>query len=129
MVLPAYRTFLLVTALLLKTTACTTLPSASKEYDSFAAYAEAVFRHQNDLTSRLMALSDSEQLEDDEAVEEAEQAMIDACHLLNEYAEMENSGESPGLFFKREVQASIETCDQKIEQLEALLTSVKKQPL
>lgn len=129
MLLSIHKTFLISAALLLGTAGCTTLSPAGKEYDSFAAYAEAVFRHQNDLTSRLMALTEAEQLTDDEPLEKAEQAMSDACYLLNEYAEMQNEGETPGLFFQREVQASVEECDQKIEQLEALMTSVKKPPL
>lgn len=127
--LSAYKRLLITTMVLLVSVACTTLPPAAQHYDSFAAYAEAVFRHQNTLTSRLIALSDSEQLADDEALENAEQAMIDACHLLNEYAEQENAGQSTGLFFKRKVQASIEECDQRIQQLEALLAAAKKQPL
>lgn len=105
---------------LLATAACTTLPPAAKAYDNFADYAESVFRHQNVLTSRLMMMNDF----DNEKLEDAEQEMNDACHLLNEYAEREMAGESMGLFFKREVQASIEICDEQIQNLETLLTEI-----
>ncbi|MBS4052751.1 MAG: hypothetical protein KGZ69_16350 [Methylomonas sp.] len=122
MALSGFKKFLIVT--LLGSTACTTLPPAAKAYDNFSDYAESVFRHQNVLISRLMMLNDSDALDDNEKLETAEQDMNDACHLLNEYAEHEMSGESMGLFFKREVQASIEDCDHKIRNLETLLTEI-----
>lgn len=116
MALPGYKKLLI--ALLLATTACTTLPPTAKAYDNFADYAESVFRHQNVLTSRLMMMNDN----DNEKLENAEQEMNDACYLLNEYAEHEMAGESMGLFYQREVQASIEHCDRQIRNLETLLT-------
>lgn len=123
MVLSGYRIFLVV--LLLGTTACSTLPPAAKNYDSFSAYAEAVFRHQNVLTSRLMMMYSSGAVVDSEPLEDAEQAMNDACHLLNEYAEHEMEGESMGFLFKRRVQSSVENCDRKIEKLEALMAEIE----
>ena len=65
-----------------------------------------------------MMLSESDQLPDDETLEDNEQAMHEACHLLNEYAEMESSGEFISPLFARSVHASIETCDQRITALE-----------
>jgi hypothetical protein len=121
MALSGYNFFSVVA--LLSTTACTTLPPAAKEYDSFSAYAESVFRHQNDLISRMMMRNDAD---DNPELEDAEDAMNDACHLLNEYAEHEMENESMGLFFKREVQSSIENCDQKIHSLEAMLIKADK---
>ena len=125
MPLSGYKTFLIAVILLLETAACSTLPASAQQYDNFTDYAEAVFRHQNDLTSRLM-MADPDSLPDNDHLEMAEEAMNDACHLLNEYAERENEGESVGLFFKREVQASIENCDRKIQKLEAMLTAIGK---
>ena len=121
MALSGYK-FLSV-VVLLGITACTTLPPAAKQYDSFSAYAESVFRHQNDLISRMMMRNDAD---DNPELEDAEDAMNDACHLLNEYAEHEMEHESMGLFFKREVQSSIENCDQKIHSLEAMLIKADK---
>lgn len=122
MALPGYR--ILLIALLVANTACSTLPPSAKNYDSFSAYAEAVFRHQNKLTSRLMMLNGSEAIEDNSALLEAEQAMNDACRLLNEYAVREMDGTSMSLFFKRSVQASIEECDERILELETVLAEI-----
>ena len=121
MALSGYKYFWV--AVLLSTTACSTLPPSAKQYDSFSAYAESVFRHQNDLISRLMMRNDTD---DNPELEDAEDAMNDACHLLNEYAEHEIEHESMGLFFKRKVQTSIEECDQKIQTLEAMLLKADK---
>ncbi|MCQ8103144.1 hypothetical protein NP590_03405 [Methylomonas sp. SURF-2] len=117
MVLPGFKKLLTVT--LLGAAACSTLPPAAKDFDNFSDYVESVFRHQNLLSSRLMMLSEA--MAENETLEDAEQDMNDACHLLNEYADHEMSGESMGLFFKRRVKASIEECDKKIHILEALL--------
>lgn len=122
MVLSGYRVFL--TVLLLATAACSTLPPEAKKYDSFSAYAEAVFRHQNVLTSRLMMMNSSGTVEDSEALEDAEQAMNEACHLLNEFAEREMEGESMGFLFQRRVQSSVEDCDHKIDKLEAIMAEI-----
>lgn len=99
---------------------CATLPPHSV-HSSFAAYAESVFRHQNELSSRLMMLSEADQLPDSDVFENAEELMSDACHLLNEYAERENSGESISWRFEAKVQSSIEGCDASIQRMEALL--------
>ncbi|MGZ4957929.1 MAG: hypothetical protein ACXV7J_01640 [Methylomonas sp.] len=103
---------------------CAALPPHSV-HSSFAAYAESVFRHQNELSSRLMMLSESDQLPDSEVFEKAEEAMSDACYLLNEYAERENSGDSIGWGFEAKVQSSIEGCDASIQRMETLLASVR----
>ena len=121
MAFPGNKTFLIPVILLLETAACSSLPPAAQQYDSFSEYAESVFRHQNVLISRLMMLADADVQPDNNRLENAEQAMNDACHLLNEYAEHEMEGESMGLFFQHEVQASIENCDHKIHFLEAML--------
>ncbi len=71
-----------------------------------------------------MMLNENDLLADNPDIEAAEQAMNNACHLLNEYAEKELEGKSSGFLFKREVQASIEDCDRKIQTLETLLAGV-----
>ncbi len=113
----------LILALLLTLSACATLP-ANTGQTSFSGYAEAVFRHQNELGSRLMMLNDADQLPDTDEFDKTEQAMTDACHLLNEYAERENSGDNIGISFKTKVQASVEGCDLSVKKMEALLTRV-----
>lgn len=106
-------------------TGCVTLPPHSV-HSSFASYAESVFRHQNEVSSRLMMLNEADLLPDNDAFENTEQAMTDACHLLNEYAERESSGESMSWRFEAKVQASIEGCDKSIQRMEELLASVAK---
>lgn len=127
MALPAYNTFLTATILLLSSTACSTLPAAAQPYGNFSAYAEAVFRHHNELISRLMMLSDGDE-EDNDGLENAEQSMNDACRLLNEYAERESNGDSMGIFFKQKVRDSIENCDLKIQAVENMLVKLNKSP-
>lgn len=104
-------------------TGCAAVPPHSA-HSSFASYAESVFRRQNELSSRLMMLSEADELPDSEVFERAEEAMSDACYLLNEYAERENSGESMSWRFEAKVQSSIEGCDASIQQMEALLADV-----
>ena len=121
--LSRYRIFPITAAIAFALPACSTLPPAAQQYDSFAEYAEAVFRHQNDLTSRIMMMNETYDLENDR-LESAEEDMNDACHLLNEYAEHEIDGDSMGIFFRRRVQASIENCDLKIQKLEDILAEL-----
>ncbi len=124
MVLPSFKNLLLSTLVGCGLAGCASVPHRGDEPASFAEYAERVFRHQNQLTSRLMMLSDNELLPENDTFENAEQAMRDACHLLNEYAERENDGDSMGLFFKRRVQNSIADCDQSIQAMEKLLSGI-----
>ena len=100
---------------------CASLP-AQTDQDNFADYEESIFRHQNQLNSRLMMLTDAELIPDDEQFDNAEETMHEACHLLNEYAEHESSGESMSWLFKSKVQASIENCATSITRMESLLT-------
>ncbi len=125
MVLFRYKNVLIATILLFENVACSTLPPTGQSYSGFADYAESVFRHQNLLISRLMMLNEAELLADNQEVEAAEQAMNDACRLLNEYAEHEQEGKSSGFLFKRKVQNSIEDCDLKIQDLESLLAEME----
>jgi hypothetical protein len=115
---------LFILALLFTLGACATLqPNAGQS--GFSGYAEAVFRHQNELGSRLMMLNDTDQLpQDDDEFDKTEQAMTEACHLLNEYAERENSGDNIGLRFKAKVQSSVEGCDASVKKMEAVLVRV-----
>jgi len=106
-------------------TGCAHVPPNSGQ-TSFSSYAEAVFRHQNELSSRLMMLNASDQLPDDEEFEHTEEVFTDACQLLNEYAERESSGESMSLSFKAKVLDSVDGCDAGIKLIEALLLKLGK---
>jgi hypothetical protein len=102
---------------------CASAP-VNSGHDSFADYAESVFRRQNQLSSRLMMLNDD--AEDEEVFDVADQEMRDACHLLNEYAEREISGESMSWRFKSKVQDSIEACDKSVQRMEVLFATAVK---
>lgn len=128
MVLPRLKFLTLVTLLSCGLIGCASVP-ANSQHDSFADYAESVFRHQSTVLSRLMMLSEADQLPDNNIFENTEQAMHDACQLLNEYAERESDGEHMGLQFKAKVQASIESCDASIQKMEALLATIDQYPL
>ncbi len=109
---------------LLALAGCVSVPLHAQKYENFSDYAESVFRHQNTLISRMMMLTDADLLPDSDALDKSEQAMHDACHLLNEYAEMESEGEIISPFFTQTVQASIEDCDKSIGTMEKLLNSL-----
>lgn len=106
------------------TSACMNAPVNSGQ-TSFSDYAKTVFRHQNELTSRLMMLRDEDQLPEDDKIDLNEQEMLDACSLLNEYAERESAHEIISWEFKSKVQSSVEVCDKSIKRLEELLTETK----
>ena len=110
---------------LIQLSACASVPTGSQR-DSFAEYAEDVFRHQNQLISRLMMLADSEEPIEDAEFEANEQAMHDACHLLNEYAEHEISGDDMSWRYKMKVQDSIKACDESVRTLESLVAVLVK---
>lgn len=100
---------------------CATLPPEAAKFNNFSDYAESVFKQQNQVISRMMMLNDSDQLPDSDELDEREQAMHDACHLLNEYAEKEIDGDFISPFFTRTVQNSIEGCDKSIHSVEQLI--------
>lgn len=88
--------------------------------DEVAKHAEAVFRRQNALTTRIMMSADAEML-DDVRLYEAEMKMHDACKLLNEYSTREIDGKPIGMLFKRRVRASLNACEESIRQVESVL--------
>jgi hypothetical protein len=106
---------------------CASLPPHSG-YSDFPSYAEAVFRHQNQLSSRIIQLNEMELIPDADEYQDAEDAMIDACELLNEYAERQSNHESMGWRFKSKVQSSVLGCDNGIKHLEGLLDKLQTGP-
>lgn len=99
---------------------CLSVPANSGK-TNFSSYAESVFRRQNEISSKLMMLNDNEQLGDNQDLEDGETSMIEACHLLNDYAEQDGNGDSMSWSFKAKVQSSIEGCDNSIKRIEVLL--------
>ena len=99
---------------------CASMP-ANSGHSSFSGYAEAVFRHQNEVSSRLMMLNESDQLPDSEEFDRAQTAMDAACQLLNDYVERETGNEDCSWEFKAKVQSSIPECDVRVQRMDALL--------
>lgn len=118
-----------IAVLMLACGGCASLPVSAAKFDNFSDYAEAVFKQQNQVISRTMMLSDNELLPDDETLDNGEQAMHDACRLLNEYAEMEIDGEFISPFFTQTVQNSIEGCDKSIREMQRMLDSLPVDPV
>ncbi|MDD5578593.1 MAG: hypothetical protein PHY16_04840 [Methylobacter sp.] len=88
----------------------------------FAHYVEDVFRLQNNMTSRVMMLLESDDaIKNNYALFQAEQQMQKVCGPLNEYASRESEGLSAGLFLKRRVEKSAVECEQAAREVKSLL--------
>ena len=77
----------------------------------FARYVEEVFRLQNSVTSELLVLSESDNVNDNINLSKAEYSMQEACGPLNEYAEREKDGASIGFFLLQRVKKSAVACE------------------
>ncbi len=120
------RLWLLV-LLLLPTAGCAISSDSGywRKTFSFEQYAEDIFRRQNQITSRILMLSeDGVEVENMDDLLEAEQELEDACQLLNEYAVRERDGVAMGFLFKRKVQNSVEDCEDAIHDVESMLKDV-----
>jgi len=105
---------------------CASVPPGAGKHVSFSDYAEAVFRHQNEVSNRLLMINDTEQSPETVEFQQAEEAMDSACQLLNEYAERENDGESSSWRFQARVQDSIQICDNCVQRMELLLNQMEQ---
>ena len=93
---------------------------------NFAAQAEAVFRRQNNATSRVMMLSLEEWVnpESAEALLSAEKSMQIACELLNQYAIQSQTESSSSLMLRARAGKSVTSCDHATQTLEKLLENL-----
>lgn len=90
--------------------------------EEFARYVEDVFRLQNRMTSEVMMLLDTDELDGGhEDLLRAEREMHEVCASLNEYAERDIEGQSIGLFLRRRVEKSAVDCEKSAFRVEALL--------
>lgn len=66
--------------------------------DAFSDYVESVFRRQNEIATELALVLDDEPPETERygTLEDAELELLRACRTLNELAEAQRDGESPG---------------------------------
>lgn len=88
----------------------------------FAHYVEEVFRLQNNMTSRVMMLLESDdEVKNHDALFRAEQQMQKVCGPLNEYASRDIEGLGIGLFLRRRVEKSAVECEQAAQEVKSLL--------
>jgi len=89
--------------------------------EEFTRYVEGVFRLQNSMTSEIMALLETDDTINHDALLEAEQHMEEACGPLNEYASLDSDGLSIGLFLRRRVEKSAIDCEHAALKVKSLL--------
>ncbi len=94
----------------------------------FAHYVEDVFRLQNSVTSEIMELQESDDMNDQSALLKAEQAMQEACAPLNEYVSKTADGTGASFFLKRKVQKTAVDCESsaKLVRLNLMNQPLKK---
>lgn len=90
--------------------------------DNTAEYAELLFKRQNAITQQVIMLFEYDLTEaEEDNISRAELAMHDACQLLNELARREVEGKKMSIFFKKQVQGSLDACDASVQRLEIIL--------
>jgi len=89
--------------------------------EEFTHYVESVFRLQNSMTSEIMALLETDDAKNHDALLEAEQHMQEVCGPLNEYASRDSDGLNIGLFLRRRVEKSALDCEQAALKVKSLL--------
>ena len=89
--------------------------------EEFTRYVEGVFRLQNSMTSEIMALPETDDAKNHDALLEAEQQMQEACDPLNEYVSRESEGLNVGFFLSRRVENSAINCEQAAQKVKSLL--------
>lgn len=106
---------------------CSIVDKSTFHHKQIAEYAELLFMRQNTVTQQVMMLFDEELSgQDEEQISKAELQMHDACHLLNEYANREIEGKSMSVFFRRKVKLSLEQCEERVRNMEWVLTRIDK---
>jgi hypothetical protein len=90
--------------------------------EEFSRYVEEVFKLQNSMTSKMMALAENDEKPTNlNALVQAEQRMQKSCEALNEYAERDSDGLSVGLLLQRRVEQTAVDCEKAAKDLQALL--------
>lgn len=93
----------------------------SQSLEAFEHHVEEVFRLQNQMTSEVMMLLESDEAKKHDALIQAEQHMQQVCADLNEYASRDMDGLSIGLFLRRRVEKSAIDCEQAALAIKPLL--------
>lgn len=118
-------------ALAVLLSACTTVdvryPDGHSERMSkaeFKAYAERVFRHQNQVVDRLIHADtafEEQEVEPDARLLRAEEAMEDACRPLIKLVSAKAERRKRELADKLEMPSAAPACERAVEEVEALL--------
>lgn len=93
----------------------------SQSLEEFEHHVEEVFRLQNQMTSEVMMLLESDEAKRLQALMQAEQHMQQVCADLNEYVSRDIDGLSIGLFLRRRVEKSAIDCEQAALAIKPLL--------
>lgn len=91
--------------------------------EEFALHVEEVFRLQNQMTSQVMMLLETNDDQKPASLMQAEQHMQQACADLNEYVSRDIDGLSSGLFLRRRVEKSAIDCEQAALAIKLLLAN------
>ncbi|MCK9636059.1 hypothetical protein V3O24_11250 [Methylobacter sp. Wu8] len=93
----------------------------SQSREDFEHHVEEVFRLQNQLTSEVMMLLESDESPKNDALMQAEQRMQQVCADLIEYASRDIDGLSSDIFLSQRVEASAIDCERAALELKPLL--------
>lgn len=89
--------------------------------DQFEHYVEEVFKFQNRMTSEVMMLQETGEIDVYDRILKSEQNMQQICAPLNEYVSRDIDGLSTGLFLRRRVMRSTFDCDHAAHEVKDLL--------
>ncbi|NOT10654.1 MAG: hypothetical protein HOP23_02280 [Methylococcaceae bacterium] len=98
--------------------------SEGRTREEFAKYVEDVFRLQNHVTSQIMILMESGEIELQQSLVKAEQQMQEICSPINEYASRDIDGLNIAVSLLRRVEKSAEACDKAAQNVEAMLNDL-----
>lgn len=93
----------------------------SQSREDFEHHVEEVFRLQNQLTSEVMMLLESDESPKNDDLMRAEQRMQQVCADLIEYASRDIDGLSSDIFLSQRVEASAIDCERAALELKPLL--------
>jgi hypothetical protein len=89
--------------------------------EEFEHYVEEVFRFQNEMTTKVVMLLETEEKKDMEQILQSEQRMHQVCEPLNVYVSRDMDGLSKSLSLRRQVMKSTTDCDHAAHELNTLL--------
>lgn len=93
-----------------------------KNTEEFAHYVEEVFKLQNNMTSEIMTIADSDDKPKNfDTILQAEQNMQQHCEALNEYAVRDIDGLTVDLALKNRVMKSAKDCEIAAKAVQKLL--------